>query len=215
MSSIWISTLEMMFDKLGVTLELFAVVLVTSTILGLVLALGCGVKWKPLTAVIRVYLLILRGTPTILQLMFFYYAPYYILGVTLPRFWAAVLALTLNYSAYACEVFRAGIESIPQGQYEAAQVLGFSKWGTYKCIIIPQVIKRIVPPYTSSMMTLIKDTSLAQVIGVVEIYRVATIQMAKYFATEPLIVAAIFYLVMNIVVERTGNYIEKKLDYYK
>ena len=204
-----------MLDKLGVTLELFFVVVLASTVLGLILALGYGAKWRPLKAVIRVYLLIMRGTPTILQLMFFYYAPFYLFNITMPRFWAAVLALTLNYGAYACEVFRAGIESISIGQYEAASVLGFTKWTTYRCIIIPQVIKRIVPPYTSSLMTLIKETSLAQVIGVVEIYRVATIQMAKYFATSPLVVAAVFYLIMNIVVERAGHYVEAKLDYYK
>ena len=157
----------------------------------------------------------MRGTPLILQLMFFYFAPYYIFKATLPRFWAAILAFTLNYSAYIAEIYRSGIESIPVGQYEAATVLGFGKTETFFKIILPQVVKRIIPPFSNELMTLVKDTALAQVIGVAEIFKLAGATMSSQFSTVPLIVAGVFYLVMNTVVERFCFYLEKKLDYYE
>ena len=161
-------------------------------------AFGRMSKYAIIRIPIQVFLLIMRGTPLILQLMFFYFAPYYIFAATLPRFWAAILAFTLNYSAYIAEIYRSGIESIPVGQYEAATVLGFGKAETF-----------------FKIMTLVKDTALAQVIGVAEIFKLAGATMSSQFSTVPLIVAGVFYLIMNAVVERFCFYLEKKLDYYE
>lgn len=157
----------------------------------------------------------MRGTPLILQLMFFYYGPYYIFGATLPRVTAAIVGLALNSAAYTCEVYRAGIDSVSLGQQEAAKVLGFSRYQTFTKITLPQVIKHILPPFSNECMALVKNTSLAQIIGVVELFRVANIQMSKYFSTIPLLIAALFYLVMCTVIERVFYLLEKKYSYYR
>lgn len=198
-----------------VTLEIFFLTIIFSSILGMFVAFGRMSKYAIIRIPIQGFLLIMRGTPLILQLMFFYFAPFYIFGATLPRFWAAILAFTLNYSAYIAEIYRSGIESIPVGQYEAATVLGFGKTETFLKIILPQVIKRIIPPMSNELMTLVKDTALAQVIGVAEIFKLAGATMSSQFSTVPLIVAGVFYLIMNTVVERFCFYLEKKLDYYE
>jgi polar amino acid transport system permease protein len=198
-----------------VTLEIFFLTIIFSSILGMFVAFGRMSKYAIIRIPIQVFLLIMRGTPLILQLMFFYFAPYYIFSATLPRFWAAILAFTLNYSAYIAEIYRSGIESIPVGQYEAATVLGFGKAETFFKIILPQVVKRIIPPMSNELMTLVKDTALAQVIGVAEIFKLAGATMSSQFSTVPLIVAGVFYLIMNAVVERFCFYLEKKLDYYE
>ena len=198
-----------------VTLEIFFLTIIFSSILGMFVAFGRMSKYAIIRIPIQVFLLIMRGTPLILQLMFFYFAPYYIFAATLPRFCAAILAFTLNYSAYIAEIYRSGIESIPVGQYEAATVLGFGKAETFFKIILPQVVKRIIPPMSNELMTLVKDTALAQVIGVAEIFKLAGATMSSQFSTVPLIVAGVFYLIMNAVVERFCFYLEKKLDYYE
>ena len=198
-----------------VTLEIFFLTIIFSSILGMFVAFGRMSKYAIIRIPIQVFLLIMRGTPLILQLMFFYFAPYYIFAATFPRFWAAILAFTLNYSAYIAEIYRSGIESIPVGQYEAATVLGFGKAETFFKIILPQVVKRIIPPMSNELMTLVKDTALAQVIGVAEIFKLAGATMSSQFSTVPLIVAGVFYLIMNAVVERFCFYLEKKLDYYE
>lgn len=150
-----------------------------------------------------------------LQLFFFLYAPFHIFGFSFNRFTACILAFAINYAAYFGEIFRGGIAAIPKGQYEAAKVLGFTKLQTFMRIVLPQVIKYVIPSVGNELMTLVKDTSLAQVISVVELYRVATTAGSKYFSTVPIIVAAVFYLVMNTVVEVTFKVIEKKYEYYK
>ncbi|MGM9534527.1 MAG: amino acid ABC transporter permease [Intestinibacter sp.] len=198
-----------------VTLEIFFLTIIFSSILGMFVAFGRMSKYAIIRVPVQAFLLVMRGTPLILQLMFFYFAPYYIFHATLPRFWAAILAFTLNYSAYIAEIYRSGIESIPVGQYEAATVLGFGKAETFFKIILPQVIKRIIPPFSNELMTLVKDTALAQVIGVAEIFKLAGATMSSQFSTVPLIVAGVFYLIMNTVVERFCFYLEKKLDYYE
>ena len=187
-----------------VTLEIFFLTIIFSSILGMFVAFGRMSKYAIIRIPIQVFLLIMRGTPLILQLMFFYFAPYYIFAATLPRFWAAILAFTLNYSAYIAEIYRSGIESIPFGKAE-----------TFFKIILPQVVKRIIPPMSNELMTLVKDTALAQVIGVAEIFKLAGATMSSQFSTVPLIVAGVFYLIMNAVVERFCFYLEKKLDYYE
>ena len=198
-----------------VTLEIFFLTIIFSSILGMFVAFGRMSKYAIIRVPVQAFLLVMRGTPLILQLMFFYFAPYYIFKATLPRFWAAILAFTINYSAYIAEIYRSGIESIPVGQYEAATVLGFGKTETFFKIILPQVVKRIIPPFSNELMTLVKDTALAQVIGVAEIFKLAGATMSSQFSTVPLIVAGVFYLVMNTVVERFCFYLEKKLDYYE
>ena len=209
-----INLVKNMLPSSIVTLEIFFLTIIFSSILGMFVAFGRMSKFAIIRIPIQVFLLIMRGTPLILQLMFFYFAPYYIFGTTLPRFWAAILAFTLNYSAYIAEIYRSGIESIPVGQYEAATVLGFGKSETFFKIILPQVVKRIIPPMSNELMTLVKDTALAQVIGVAEIFKLAGATMSSQFSTVPLIVAGIFYLIMNTVVERFCFYLEKNLDYY-
>ena len=210
-----INLVKNMLPSSIVTLEIFFLTIIFSSILGMFVAFGRMSKFAIIRIPIQVFLLIMRGTPLILQLMFFYFAPYYIFGTTLPRFWAAILAFTLNYSAYIAEIYRSGIESIPVGQYEAATVLGFGKSETFFKIILPQVVKRIIPPMSNELMTLVKDTALAQVIGVAEIFKLAGATMSSQFSTVPLIVSGIFYLIMNTVVERFCFYLEKKLDYYE
>lgn len=207
------------------TLKLFSLTLIFSLPLGMIVTMGRmlryggrnglikGLYWI-LQAIIRFYLLVMRGTPLILQLFFFYYFPYYVLSGTLPRFGAAVLALTLNYAAYFAEIYRSGFESMPRGQYEAAAVLGFTKPQRFVKIILPQVVKRILPPMGNEFMTLVKDTALVSVIGVVEIYGLATDWMSSMTSMVPLVMAGVFYLVMNAVVSRCFSLAEKKLSYY-
>ena len=208
------ATVKLMFQNTLVTLELFFAALALSMILGLLLAVGRRSGIRPLSTLVRFYLLVMRGTPLILQLMFFYYGPYYIFGATLPRMTAAIVGLALNSAAYTCEVYRAGIDSVSLGQQEAAKVLGFSRYQTFTKITLPQVIKYVLPPFSNECMALVKNTSLAQIIGVVELFRVANIQMSKYFTTIPLLIAALFYLVMCTVIERVFYLLEKKYSYY-
>ena len=186
-------TFQLMLQNTVVTLELFFAALILSMLLGLLLAVGRRSKNIVVSGIIRLYLLVMRGTPLILQLMFFYYGPYYIFGKT----------------------YRAGIDSVSIGQHEAAYVLGFTRWQTFTKITLPQVIKHILPPFSNECMALVKNTSLAQIIGVVELFRVANIQMAKYFTTIPLLIAAVFYLIMCGVLERLFHYLEKRYSYYR
>lgn len=208
-----------------VTMKLFCLTLLFSLPLGLVVALGRMLKYDGrnplirlshwiLQTVIRFYLLIMRGTPLILQLFFFYFMPAYWFGAVLPRFWAAVLAMSINYAAYFAEIYRGGIESMPKGQYEAAAVLGFGKNQRFFKIILPQVIKRILPPMGNEFMTLVKDTALVTVIGVGEIYDLATDRMSAMSSIVPLIMAGCFYLLMNGIVSKGFSIAEKKLSYY-
>ena len=146
--------------------------------------------------------------------MFFKYAPYYIFGVTMETYTAGILAFSVNYAAYFAEIYRGGMESIPKGQKEAAFVLGFTKTQTFFKITLPQVIKRILPPMGSEFMTLVKDTSLIQIIGVAEMYKLATQTMSREVTVIPLVVAGVFYLVMNAVVDKLFTTVEKKLSYY-
>lgn len=204
-----------MLDASAMTGKLFLFTLLIALPLGLVLALGRMSKLHIINLPIRFYLLIMRGTPLILQLFFFYYGPYYIIGKTFDRTMAAIIAMGLNYAAYFAEIYRSGIQSMPRGQYEAAVVLGFSKQQTFRKIILPQVIKRILPPMGNEFMTLVKDTALVNCIGVAEIYLVATDIMSKAANITPLIMAGAFYLVMNSVVSKVVGLAEKKLAYYR
>jgi len=171
-----------------------------------------------LSLIFKVYISILRGTPLILQLMVVYFGPFFIFGIQMPRnyrFIAVIIGFVLNYAAYFAEIYRSGIESIPAGQYEAAKVLGYSKSQTFFRIILPQVIKRILPPVTNEAITLIKDTSLAFTISVQEMFTIARSFASAQASMVPFVAAGIFYYVFNFVVERSMGWIEKKLSYYK
>ncbi len=205
-----------MLQGTWISLEIFFLTILLAMPLGLFVAFGRMSKIKIISVPIRFYQLLMRGTPLILQLMFVFFVPYYIFGTPFKsRFTAAIVAFVLNYAAYFAEIYRGGIESIDQGQYEAAKVLGYSKAQTYLRIIIPQVVKRILPPMGNEFMTLVKDTALAQTIGVVELYRNATNITSRTSSIAPLIVAGIIYFVLNFVVEKFFLRAEKKLDYYQ
>ena len=207
--------LKIMGSASLVTIKIFVLTLVFGLPLGLVVSFGRMSKHIFINGPIRFYLLIMRGTPLILQLFFFFYFPHFVFGDTLPRFWAAILAMSINYAAYFAEIYRSGIESMPRGQYEAATVLGFSKNQTFFKIILPQVIKRIMPPMGNEFMTLVKDTALVSVIGVSEIYELATDTMSRVGSLIPLIMAGTFYLIMNSVVSKACSVAEGKMSYYR
>ncbi len=207
--------LKIMCEASVVTIKIFVLTLLFGLPLGLIVSFGRMSKYILVNGPIRFYLLIMRGTPLILQLFFFFYFPYYIFGDTLPRFWAAILAISINYAAYFAEIYRSGIESMPKGQYEAAAVLGFGKRQTFFKIILPQVIKRILPSMGNEFMTLVKDTALVSVIGVSEIYGLATDTMSKISSLIPLIMAGVFYLIMNSAVSKCCSIAESRMSYYR
>lgn len=205
---------EMLSGSL-VTLEIFFLTALFSLPLGMIVCLGRMSKFKVISAPVKLYLLIMRGTPLMLQLMFVFFGLKPIFGIQIERFPAAIIAFVLNYAAYFAEIFRGGMESIPIGQYEASKVLGYTRIQTFFKIIFPQVIKRIIPPMGNEFITLVKDTSLATIISVVELMKVT-----KDFANSsanfiPFLIAAVFYLVMNGVVSKGFSIAEKKLNYYR
>ena len=182
------------------TLRIFFSTLVFALPLGLLVSLGRMSKIKIINWPVRLFILIMRGTPLMLQLLFVFYGLKPLFGIQLDRVIAAQVAFALNYAAYFAEIYRGGIESIPDGQYEAAKVLGFNKKQTFFRIILPQVVKRIIPPMGNEFITLVKDTSLAQVIAVVELLKVTNNWVSSAVSMVPFVIAAVFYLVMNGVV---------------
>jgi polar amino acid transport system permease protein len=212
--------LGFMLQGTVVSLEVFFLTLIFSVPLALPIAFGRMSRNLIVNKLVSLYVLIMRGTPLILQLIFVYFSPKYLfmaLGIQLyyDRFTAAIIAFVLNYAAYFAEIYRGGIESIPKGQYEAAKVLGFTKRQTFFRIVMPQVIKRIIPAMGNEVITLVKDTALAQTIGVVELFHVAQNASARMFSTMPIFIAGVFYFVMNWAVTAVFDYGEKKLSYYQ
>ena len=197
------------------TLRIFFSTLVFALPLGLLVSLGRMSKIKIINWPVRLFILIMRGTPMMLQLLFVFYGLKPLFGIQLDRVIAAQVAFALNYAAYFAEIYRGGIESIPDGQYEAAKVLGFNKKQTFFRIILPQVVKRIIPPMGNEFITLVKDTSLAQVIAVVELLKVTNNWVSSAVSMVPFVIAAVFYLVMNGVVTRCFTIAEKRLSYYR
>jgi len=168
--------------------------------------------------IFKIYISVLRGTPLILQLMVVYFGPFFLFGIQMPRnyrFTAVIIGFVLNYAAYFAEIYRSGIESMPTGQYEAARVLGYTKAQTFFRIILPQVIKRILPPVTNEAITLIKDTSLAYAISVQEMFTIARAFASAQASMIPFVAAGIFYYIFNFVVAYGMEWIEKKLSYYR
>ncbi len=199
------------------TVIIFVVTLIGALPLGVLVALGRMSKIKPISLLVQFYISIMRGTPLMLQLMMWMFGPYYIFGINTPTDWkyfACCIGFILNYAAYFGEIYRSGIQSIPRGQYEAAQVLGYSRTQTFMKIILPQVIKRILPAMGNEIITLVKDTSLAFAIGVMEMFTQAKAIAAKETSMVPYVIVAAIYWVFNFVVVTILNKVEKKLDYY-
>lgn len=202
---------------LVLTVEVFVVTLVGSLPLGVVVALCRMSKFKPLALITRLYISVMRGTPLMLQLMALMFCPYYLFGMQLGQDWkyvACFVGFILNYAAYFAEIYRSGIQSIPRGQYEAAAVLGYSRTQTFMKIVLPQVIKRILPAMGNEIITLVKDTSLAFVLGIMEMFTQAKALAASQVSMLPYLIAGVIYWVFNLVVEMLLTRIEKKLDYY-
>lgn len=215
-------TVSIMLSKLGegmvVTLMLFAVTLLFSLPLGLLVSLGRMAKNVVIRTIFKAYISIMRGTPLMLQLMVIYFGPYYIFGITNSPSWknsAVAIGFVLNYAAYFAEIYRGGIESMPKGQYEAAQILGYSKAQTFMRIILPQVIKIILPSITNETITLVKDTSLAFTIGIMEMFTISKALAASQTTMLPYVFAGIFYYVFNLIVAFLLELLEKKLNYYR
>lgn len=202
-----------MLKGTSITLQLFFLTLIMALPLGIIMALARLSKFKPLNIFMQLYIWIFRGTPLLLQLLFVYFG-LTIIGITLDRFTAAVLAFVLNYSAYLAEIYRAGIQSIDRGQYEAADVLGLTRYQTMTKIVLPQVFKRVLPPISNEVINLVKDTALVYAIGISELLRVAKTAAVRDFSFTPFIVAAIFYLIMTGVIQQTFKWLESKFDYY-
>lgn len=195
-----------------VTLSLFALTLFISIPLGIILALGNTSKLKPLRFMIQAYILIMRGTPLMLQVLFIYFGlPLF--GIRLENFTSAVVAFALNYAAYFAEIFRGGINSVDNGQLEAARALGFSRIKTMQLIILPQAFINVIPSVSNETITLVKDTALVSVIALEDLLRAATLVVQRDLTILPFVVAALFYLVMTMVLTWVFNLTESKLNY--
>lgn len=204
-------------DGLGLSAWIFVVTLIGSLPLGIVVALCRMSSFRLLSLLAQFYISILRGTPLMLQLMAFMFGPYYLLGMNLGPDWkfgACAVGFILNYSAYFAEIYRSGIQSIPKGQYEAALVLGYSRAQTFFKIVLPQVIKRILPAMGNEIITLVKDTSLAFVLGMAEMFSVAKALAASNVSMVPYAIAALIYWVFCLLIEFILGRVEKKLAYY-
>lgn len=200
-----------------VSVEIFLLTLLFSLPLGLVIAFGRMSRNAFLRTITKVYISIMRGTPLMLQLIVVYFGPYYLFRVRISaayRFIAVIIGFAINYAAYFAEIYRGGIESMSKGQYEAAQVLGYSKAQTFFLIILPQVIKRILPSVTNEIITLVKDTSLAFVIAVAEMFTIAKQIAAAETTIIPLMIAGAYYYIFNLVVALIMERIEKHYRYY-
>ena len=211
-----------MIGQLGIgmitSVEIFVLTLVFSLPLGLLVAFGRMSKIAPVRWITKIYISIMRGTPLMLQLMVVFFGPYYIFGMRLSaqyRMIAVLIGFAINYAAYFAEIYRGGIESISVGQYEAAKLLGYTKTQTFFRIILPQVVKRILPSVTNEVITLVKDTSLAFVLSVTEMFTMAKQIAAAQTSMTAFIAAGIFYYVFNLVVALAMEAIEKKLSYYR
>lgn len=210
--------LSQLLGGLLVTMELFAITLVGALPLGMLVALLRLSKNGVIRNIMRVYISIMRGTPLMLQIFVVYFGPFYMFGISITneyRFVAAAIAFILNYAAYFAEIYRAGIESIPRGQNEAASVLGYSRAQTFLHITLPQVIKRVLPPITNEMITLTKDTVLAFSISVMEMFTIAKAIASAERSMAPFVAAGVFYYVLNLLIAFLMERVEKKLNYYR
>ncbi len=214
--------LKLLVQAAGTSVSVFFLTLLFALPLGLAICAGRMSKFRVVSWIFRIYISIMRGTPLVLQLFVAYYGPYYAFGIPLShlgsnwRFVAVIIAFVLNYAAYFAEIYRSGIASMPVGQYEAARVLGYSRAQTFRFIILPQVVRRILPTITNEVITLIKDTSLAFAIGIVEMFTKAQ-QLASALHTGKLlayVLAGVLYYIFNFCVAMGMEKLEKKMNYY-
>ena len=216
------STLAQMLWQLaggmGTSIQIFAVTLIFSLPLGLLVAVGRMSKNPIIRNLVKLYISVMRGTPLMLQLMVVYFGPYYIFGLRMGsgyRLWATLIGFVINYAAYFAEIYRSGIQSMPLGQYEAAKILGYGRGQTFFLIILPQVVKRILPSVTNVVISLVKDTSLALTLSVMEMFTIAKAIAAAQTTMAPFIAAGLFYYIFNLLVAVFMEWVEKKLDYYR
>ena len=216
------STLAQMLWQLaggmGTSIQIFAVTLIFSLPLGLLVAVGRMSKNPIIRNLVKLYISVMRGTPLMLQLMVVYFGPYYIFGLRMGsgyRLWATLIGFVINYAAYFAEIYRSGIQSMPLGQYEAAKILGYGRGQTFFLIILPQVVKRILPSVTNEVITLVKDTSLAFTLSVMEMFTIAKAIAAAQTTMAPFIAAGLFYYIFNLLAALFMEWVEKKLDYYR
>lgn len=213
---------DIMFRQLlpgmGASVSIFVLTLLFSLPLGLLVAFARMSKIKPLQWITNFYISIMRGTPLMLQLLVVYFGPYYVFRQNISteyRFYATIIGFSINYAAYFAEIYRSGIQSIPVGQREAAKVLGYSRVQTFWKIIFPQMVKRVLPPVTNEVITLVKDTSLAFVLAYAEMFTIAKQIAAAQTTIVPLFVAGLFYYIFNLIVAVGMEYLEKRLSYYQ
>ena len=206
-----------MSEGLGKTCAIFSLTLLFSLPLGMIVALLRMSKVKVVSAITRFFITVIRGTPLMLQLLAVTYGPYYLFRTNVSRnkLIPVVIAFSINYAAYFAEIYRGGIESIPIGQYEAAEVLGYTKFQTFMRIILPQVIKRIMPSVTNEVVTLVKDTSMAFTVSYQEMFTIGKQIANSQTSFMPFVVAGVFYYVFNAIVDYLMGRIEKSLDYYR
>ena len=214
------SLLPILWGGFCTTLAIFALTRLFSIPLGLLVAVLKMSRYRIVRYPVSFYISVMRGTPLLLQIVAIYFGSYYLSEYTgvefsFDRFPAVIVAFSINYAAYFAEIFRGGIQSIPKGQYEAAAMLGLTRGQTFYRIILPQVVKRVVPASANEVITLVKDTSLAQVIAVTELFALAKKQQAAYASIYPLFVAGVFYYIANLLLSVLFAYVERKLNYYK
>lgn len=209
--------LSLMSEGMIKTIEIFILTLLLSLPLGFVVAFGRMSKNFIIRTIAKIYISILRGTPLMLQLMVVYFGPYYLFEMSIGnwRYPAILVAFAINYSAYFAEIYRSGIEAIPKGQYEAAELLGYNKIQTFFKIILPQVVKIILPPVTNEIITLVKDTSLAYTLNYIEMFALAKQIAAAQTTMVPFVVAGTFYFVFNLLVSFVMEKFEKRLNYFR
>lgn len=209
--------MELLLSGLAFTLQIFVTTLIGSLPLGVLVAFVRMSRFKPVALVTRFYISVMRGTPLMLQLMALMFGPYYLLGLNMGgdwKYWACSIGFIINYAAYFGEIYRGGIQSIPRGQYEAAEVLGYSRFQTFMKIVLPQVVKRILPAMSNEIITLVKDTSLAFVLGIMEMFSQAKAIAASQVSMLPYVIAGVIYWVFNFIVEIILTRVEKRLNYY-
>ena len=197
-----------------VSMSIFFLTLIFSIPLGCVVTSLKLSRSKIISGITNIYIVIMRGTPLILQLLFFYFVPSFLFKQAINRFVALIIAMSVNYAAYFAEIFRGGYLSIPSGLKDAAKILGFSKRQVFFSISLPITVKRVLPSFSGEVVTLVKDTALASVLGVAELFRVAQTSTSRMFSLTPLVMAGVFYFIFNALVSEFFRWTEKKLNYY-
>lgn len=209
-----VTIFKILGSGVGISILIFFLTIIFAIPLGILVALARNAKSKIVANITNLYILLIRGTPIMLQIIFVYFAPYYLFKVSYNRLVALVIAFVINYAAYFAEIFRSGINAIPEGQREAAYTLGMSKLQIFIRIVLPQVVKKILPALSNEVISLMKSTSLAQIIGITEMFALAQKQASFQFSIVPLCVAGVIYLLLCGVITFLFHRAEKRLEYY-